>query len=180
MMEDKILVFQGKKGSRDALRTIYEKYRDYLLIVAVALCHNVETAEDAVHDTFVGFAERLSGFNLTGNLKSYLAVCVANRVRDGMRERLRRRNSLENNCPDMVSLNDPSRAVICSEELQQLSSALAELPTDQREIVVLHIHGEMRFNAIAKSLDISVNTAKGRYRYGIAKLRSILNDEVKK
>ena len=54
-MEDSLLVFRCKQGSRDALRRIYEKYRDYLLMLAVALCHDENLAEDAVHDAFVGF-----------------------------------------------------------------------------------------------------------------------------
>ncbi len=49
-MEDKLLVFRCKQGSRDALRRIYEKYRDYLLILAVALSHDVNLGEDAIHD----------------------------------------------------------------------------------------------------------------------------------
>lgn len=57
-MEDRLLVFKCKQGSRDALRRIYEKYRDYLLILAVGLSADKSLAEDAVHDTFVTFAER--------------------------------------------------------------------------------------------------------------------------
>jgi len=179
-MEDKILVFQCKKGSTDALRRIYEKYRDYLLVLAVALCHNAETAEDAVHDTFVGFAERLAGFKLTGSLKAYLAICVVNRVRDLMRNKQNRAVSLEEDCPLTSNADEPSRTIICNEELQQLSSVLTKLPAEQREVIVLRIYGQMRFGVIAKSLNISVNTIKGRYRYGIDKLRSILDSEVQK
>lgn len=180
LMEDRLLVFKCKQGSRDALRRIYEKYRDYLLILAVALCHNENTAEDAVHDTFVVFAERLEKFELTGSLRAYLATCVANRVRDLMRSRQMQTVPLEKNCSAALDSNEPGRTIICSEELQQLSSALAKLPYEQREAIALHIHGQMRFKAIAKSLGTSVNTVKGRYRYGIAKLRSILNSEVEK
>jgi RNA polymerase sigma-70 factor (ECF subfamily) len=178
-MEDKVLVFRCKKGSRDALRRIYEKYRDYLLVLAVALCHNADVAEDAVHDTFVGFAERLLSFKLTGSLKAYLATCVTNRVRDLMKNQQNRAVSLEDDCPLVSDTNEPGRAIECNEELQQLSSALAKLPVEQREVIVLRIYGQMRFGVIAKSLDMPVNTAKGRYRYGIDKLRSILSIEVK-
>ena len=73
---------------------------------------------------------------------------------------------------------DPGRLVACNEQLQVLSAALAELPEAQREAVVLHIHGRMRFRTIAGSLGISVNTVKGRYRYGIRKLRSLFNGEI--
>jgi DNA-directed RNA polymerase specialized sigma24 family protein len=42
----------------------------------------------------------------------------------------------------------------------------------------LRMQGQMRFGTIAKSLGISVNTAKGRYRYGMNKLRSVLNGKI--
>jgi RNA polymerase sigma-70 factor (ECF subfamily) len=180
LMEDKILVFRCKKGGKDALRRIYEKYRDYLLVLAVALCHNAEMAEDAVHDVFVGFAESLEKFELTGNLRAYLATCITNRVRDSMRNQQNRAVSLNEDCRLTSDAEQPSRTIICNEELQQLSSALAGLPHEQREAIALHIYGRMKFRAIAKSQNISVNTVKGRYRYGIDKLRSILDSEVKK
>ena len=66
-MEDRLLVMRSKQGSRDALRRIYEKYRDGLLILAIALSRNANIAEDAVHDAFVTFAERLEKFDLAGN-----------------------------------------------------------------------------------------------------------------
>lgn len=177
-MIDKLLVTRCRQGSRDALRRIYEKYRDDLLILAVALSHDVNLAEDTVHDVFVAFAQNVASFKLTGSLKAYLATCVANRVRDLMRKRQSQALNSEQNCPAASDLSEPSRLVVCNEQLGLLSSALAELPHKQREVIVLHIHGQMRFRVIAKSLGISVNTAKGRYRYGIRKLRSILNSEV--
>ncbi|MHC4693711.1 MAG: RNA polymerase sigma factor [Planctomycetota bacterium] len=169
-----------KEGSRDALRRIYEKYRDSLLIIAIALSHDVNVAEDAVHDVFVAFAGNFANFELTGSLKGYLAKCVANRVRDLMRKKQSQALSLEQEYPAPSDLMEPSSLIVCNEQLQLLSSALAKLPYEQREVIVLHIHGQMRFRVIAKSLGISVNTVKGRYRYGIRKLRSILDGEVEK
>jgi len=179
-MVDRLLVTRCKQGSRDALRRIYEKYRDSLLILAIALSHDVNLAEDAVHDVFVAFAQNIGNFKLTGSLKAYLARCVANRIRDLMRTRHNRAKALnsERACLEGMDLNEPGRLITCNEELRLLSSALAELPDEQREVIVLHIHGQMRLKVIAKSLGISVNTVKGRYRYGIRKLRSILNSEI--
>jgi len=182
LMVDRLLVTRCKQGSRDALRRIYEKYRDGLLILAIALSHDVGLAEDAVHDVFVAFAQNIASFELTGSLKAYLAKCVANRVRDLMRTNRGRAKALnpEQACAAAQDLNEPSRLITCNEELRLLSSALAELPYEQREVIALHIYGQMRFVAIAKSLGISVNTVKGRYRYGIQKMRSILNGEIQK
>ena len=181
-MVDRLLVARCKRGSRGALRQIYEKYRDDLLVLAIALSHDVNLAEDAVHDVFVAFARNVASFKLTGSLKAYLTTCVANRVRDLMRARRSQTRILDAEQARSASLdkNDPGRLILCSEELQLLSSALSKLSEEQREVIVLHVHGRMRFRVIVKSLGISVNTVKGRYRYGISKLRSILNGESEK
>jgi len=179
-MVDRLLVARCRQGSKEALRRIYEKYRDDVLILAIALSHDVDLAEDAVHDVFVAFARNVKSFKLTGSLKAYLVKCVLNRVRDLMRTQRSRAGILHAGRADSTSRdeNDPGRRIECSEELRLLSAALAELPHEQREVIVLHVHGQMRFRIIAKSLGISVNTVKGWYRYGIRKLRSILNSEV--
>ncbi len=49
--------------------------------------------------------------------------------------------------------------------------ALAELPPDQREVIVLKIWHQYTFEEIAPLLEVSPNTAAGRYRYGLQKLR---------
>ena len=179
-MADRLFVTRHKQASRDALRQIYEKYRDSLFILAIALSHDVNLAEDAVHDVFVAFAQNFAKFKLIGSLKAYLAKCVANRIRYLMRKRRRQAVSLQQHCSASSDLNEPSQLIVCNEQLRLLSSALAKLPYEQREVIVLHIHGQMRFRVIAKSLGISVNTVRGRYRYGIRKLRSLLDSEVEK
>ena len=58
-----------------------------------------------------------------------------------------------------------------------MNNALAELPYEQREVVILHVQGGMKFRAIAKSRNVSINTIQSRYRYGLDKLRSLLNSD---
>ena len=53
-------------------------------------------------------------------------------------------------------------------------SCLAELPADQREVIVLKIWHRLTFEAIGDLLEISPNTAAGRYRYGLQKLKACL------
>jgi RNA polymerase sigma-70 factor (ECF subfamily) len=53
---------------------------------------------------------------------------------------------------------------------------LARLPVDQREVIVLKIWHEYTFEEIGELLSLSPNTAAGRYRYGLEKLRSHLKD----
>lgn len=177
-MEDILLVIRCKRGSKEALSRIYEKYKRDLLLLAVALLNDAGSAEDVVHDVFVRFVEDLRDFRLTGSLKGYLLTCVANSARNRNRAASVRAgiatNPLE---PSNSGSDNPSVAVVCNEQLQQLSAAMAQLPYEQREVVLLHTHGAMTFDTIARSQGISVNTAKSRYRYGLDKLRLILNHE---
>ena len=55
---------------------------------------------------------------------------------------------------------------------------LAELPAEQREIIVLKIWHHYTFEAIGELLDVSPNTAAGRYRYGLQKIKLRLEGEV--
>ena len=179
-MEDALLLRRCKQGDRDALRLIYEKYRDDLLILAIALSHNADVAEDALHDAFVGFVRGLARLGHVRNLKAYLCRCVINSVRDLMGSKHRKNPGLEEvgiDCAVSES-DDAANRIVSNEELEQLSAALAKLPFEQREVISLRMHGQMRFGKIAESLGVSVNTAKSRYRYGIDKLRSMLDSEV--
>lgn len=55
--------------------------------------------------------------------------------------------------------------------------ALKNLPTDQREVIVLKLWHALTFETIGEILAISPHTAAGRYRYGLQKLRLRLMEE---
>ena len=181
MVEDRYLVWRFKRGSKDALRAIYQKYADGLLTLAGNLLDDKAGAEDVVQDVFVTFVQSIEEFRLTGSLKGYLATCVANRCRDYRRRNRRGQAACENQTQRPApEARSPLQLVICSEELEKLSSALGELPYEQRETIVLRLHGDLRFRQIAKMQNVSTKTAQSRYRYGLDKLRSTLNGEVRK
>jgi len=181
MLEDRLLLWKFKRGSRGAFRLIYEKYAGDLLTLAANLLNDKADAEDVVQDVFISFVQSVEKFRLTGSLKGYLATCVANRSRDYIRSNKRRQTAAISGAEQVVSdKRSPVQLVICSEELHKLSYAMTELPYEQRETIVLRLHGDLRFRQIAKLQNISIKTAQSRYRYGLDKLRSILNGEVRK
>jgi RNA polymerase sigma factor (sigma-70 family) len=180
MIEDELLKWRFKHGSKDALRRIYEKYLNHLLTLAMALLNDASRAEDVVHDVFVSFAGSAKDFKLGGNLKSYLTTCVINRARDQIRANRRGPTQLDAAASLSSNLNGPDQTIICSEESRKLNRAIAQLPDDQREVIALRLKGEMTFSQIAKLHNTSINTIQGRYRYGLNKLRSVLNGEVEK
>jgi len=178
MIEDKLLILRFKHGSRSALARIYGKYEGYLLTLATALLNDVNSAEDIVHDFFVSFAQSADRLKLEGSLKGYLATCVANRTRDSIRKRRRQPDALDESIQIRSNEKGPQSIAMCSEELQLLSDAIAQLPYEQREVVILHLRGGMKFRQIAKSQNISINTVQSRYRYGLHKLRTLLDGQV--
>ena len=181
MIEDRLLIWRFKCGDRAALARIYEKYKIDLLRIATGLLNETSIAEDVVHDVFVTFAQSSEKLKLNGNLKGYLITCVANCARNGKRVGQRRMAiSLEDTEPIISDSGKPERWIISSEELDTLNSAMAQLPYPQREVVILHVQGGMKFRTIAESQSVSINTIQSRYRYGLDKLRSLLNSEVEK
>ena len=180
MLQDKLLIREIKKGSTDALGKLYEKYRDDLLRIGASLLNDKSSAEDAVHDTFVMFVRGSREFVLTGRLKGYLATCVANRARNIQKTAQRRGTvGLETVKAETSTMKRPDEWVIFTEEFARLCNAMAQLPYEQKEAIVLHIQARMKFREIAKLQATSIKTVQSRYRYGINKLRSMLDDEVK-
>jgi RNA polymerase sigma factor (sigma-70 family) len=175
MIEDELLKWNFKSGSRDALQRIYEKYRDYLLTVSMAMVNDAGLAEDIVHDVFVMFAQSGSKFRMHGSLRSFLATCAVNRCRDRLKSYKHQPPSLNENTPIPSDLESPDERVISDEQSQYLAEAMAQLPYEQREVIVLHLNAAMKIREIARLQKVSVGTIKGRYRYGLQKLRSVLN-----
>jgi RNA polymerase sigma-70 factor (ECF subfamily) len=171
MVEDELLKLRFKLGDEDALRRIYEKYLDYLLGVAMAFLNDSHAAQDIVHDVFVSLVQSADTFRIAGNLKHYLATCVANRARDRLRaaRRVQERTDLE------AQFDPPDDGLIRTEQARRIHEALAQLPDEQREAVVLRIKAGMKFRQIAQIQNASFVAVQARYRRGIDRLRSILN-----
>ena len=174
-MEDEWLKLRFKAGSTDALQRIYEKYRDYLLTLAMALVNDAATAEDVVHDVFVSFAQSGCRFHLHGSLRAYLATCAVNRVRDRMRARKRHERRLHDEVPLELEFAPPDERISSDERSRLVVGALARLPEEQREVVALHLNGQLTLREIARLQEVPLTTVRGRYRHGIEQLRSILN-----
>ena len=177
-MEDKLLIWRLNRGSKDALCRIYEKYRDDLVRITAGLVNDVSAAEDIVQDIFLTLVYSAGKHEIRKNLKGYLTSCVINRIRNLHRTKAAKDSvNLNEVEPAMSNIKTPDECVINNEDFQQLYKAIARLPYEQKETVLLHIQGKMKFREIAKLQNVSVKTALSRYNYGLNKLRSLLNSE---
>ena len=179
MLNDVLLIWKLRSGDSRALAKIYEDHRHNLLRIAAGLLNQTGVAEDIVHDIFLQLAQSPQKVRLRGNLRSFLATCVVNRVRNANKlARRRRTGSLDQAEPVVSEGPAPDGWMLADERFTKLSNALAELPYEQREVVILHLQSGMKFRDIAKSQGVSINTVQSRYRYGLDKLRSLLDGEV--
>ncbi len=178
-MEDRALVWRLNRGDATALARVYEKYRDDLVRLAASLLTDRAAAEDIVQDVFVRFAGLARTFRLTGSLKGYLATCVANAARNDLKAaRHRETAGASEDAADASDTPSPEHGLICSEQFARISRAMGELPSEQREVVTLHLYGDMPFREIADWQKTSIKTVQSRYRYGLDRLRSLLNGEM--
>lgn len=180
MLEDKILLWKMKHGNSDALRSIYDKYKRDMLSLSNALLRDLNEAEDVVHDVFVSFMKSIDEFKLTGSLKGYLLTCVANLSRDRIRAKKRQPHKLNGSDTQASNYGIPVETVISAEQLHRLRDAIAMLSYEQREAIVLHLQTGMTFKEIAGLQHTPIGTIQSRYRYGLEKLRELLNSEIEK
>jgi len=177
-LEDRYLVWGLKRGSERALCRIYNQYETDLLTLATHLLGRTDQAQDVLQDVFVKFIESIDSFELKGSLKGYLATCVVNRARDYFRrDRCRTGKPLETAHGVETRHSGPLQAAITGEQQERLSVALVELPDEQREAVLLHLQMGLKFREIASVQGVSGKTAWSRYRYGLDRLRSLLNGQ---
>ncbi|MHC4525182.1 MAG: RNA polymerase sigma factor [Planctomycetota bacterium] len=173
MPDEKKLIKQFNRGSKDALCQIYQQYKKDLYGFAISLLNDIHAAEDVVHDVFVSFAQKSGSYTLTGTLRSYLLASVANRARDLYRLKSRKDVALENavHGASMPQTEySPEQYAIVTEEYIVLQQTLLKIPYEQREVILLHLHHDMTFQEIASAQGVSINTIQSRYRYGLEKL----------
>ena len=179
MLEDKMLIWKLKKGDRPTLCRIYEKYKDDLLRIAAGLLTDTTDAEDAVHDVFIMFIGSLDTFKLTGSLRGYLTTCVANRARNLNRFKARHPQvGLDQVEPPVSRFRRPDQWLLMDEAFSRFCNAMTELPYEQREVITLYMQADLTFREISRLQQTNISTVQGRYRYGIDKLRKLLNSEV--
>ena len=122
-----------------------------------------------LQEVFLKLARR-RGFPIR-EMKCYLLKAARNEAYTLLRKRRR-----ETSGWDIGEVEEQPASFQRQEEKEVLRAALAELPPEQREVVVLKVFEEMTFEEIGKSLQLSANTAASRYRYAMKKLRQALGD----
>ena len=181
MLEDRLLILRFRRGDCDALRQIYDKYKGDLLKLAIFMTGNVHQSEDVVQDVFVKLAQAHDRLGVGSNIRNYLITSVINRIRTLRRDHKRHKEK-ERDQPAVPTsgISRPDQWAVLNEEMHRLSDAIAQLSFEQREVISLRFEAGLPFRQIARIQNRPINTVEGRYRYGMEKLRSLMNSEVTK
>ena len=145
--------------------TLYERKAAALILYGRALGLSHGEAEDVLQDTFVALMRLAES---PQQPEHYCLRSFRNRALNHKRSLWRRltREFESQRWFEKSPGENPAEAAAMA--------ALAELPADQREVIVLKIWNRLTFDEIGGLLDISPNTAAGRYRYGLQKIKKQL------
>ena len=149
---------------KDDARGLYERHGRALLAYACALLRDPSAAEDVLHQVFLNMLRGKAAID--GDPVPYLFRAIRNTALNHIRGQSREVELAGAG----VWLESPDGS---TEESLALQSALATLPAEQREVVVLKIWGQLTFEEAAAVIGVSPNTAASRYRYGLEKLKEI-------
>jgi RNA polymerase sigma-70 factor (ECF subfamily) len=145
---------------------LIEATQHRLIRFAYCRLHSQADAEDVVQDVLVqAFRDRERHRNVD-NVVPFLFRMVANRATDVLRKRRRFTEA-------------PHRTASVSERTALdrdfwIASLLDRLPPPQADVIRLRFYGELPFADVARSVGCSVPTVKSRFRYGLEKLRTLL------
>lgn len=158
----------GETGQDDWCRRLYEASAAKLILYGRALGLSHSEAEDAVQETFIA----LLGLPCPpAEPEHYALRSLRNRALN-VRRTLWRRVARE-----LEAHRWFERSPAESPAERAAMKCLQRLPPEQREVIVLKIWHGRTFEEIGALLEVSPNTAAGRYRYGLQKLRLCLEGE---
>jgi len=164
------LVREAQRGSQEALAELYARHWERAHRAAYLIVHDAAAAEDIAQDAFLAAVDALDRFDRRRPFGPWLHRIVVNRAIDwGRREALRRGSG-----------EDPEEAAAppSSGQLEgELMPALAQLPPEQRAVVVLRYLLEYTPGEIARLLELPRGTVNSRLRRGLDRLRETIEVE---
>jgi len=155
------------------IENIYDRYGDRMYHYLVLKLRSPSDAEDVLQEVFyrlVRYGERL---RLVRNQAAFVFKIARNEANRFLRNRAQ-------NPDDSWSAEFTSKTyldyLVAPDPLamKHVIEALARIPDNQQEVIILKIFEELTFKEIAHICNISSNTAASRYRYGLKKLHELM------
>ncbi len=172
---DAELVHSVRRGDRRAAGRLLQRYLRAGRAVALAVTGVEADADDVCQDAFVVAIERIDDCRDPAKFGKWLLQIVRNRARNLVRADSGRR---------VVALSDttpatgpsPATRVERTELRERLLGALAQIPEQHREVVLLHDLEGWKHREIAERLGLPEGTVRSHLHHARRRLRRILED----
>ena len=148
------------------LEAVIEQNQDYLFRFAYFRIGNREDAEDIIQDVFLKLFEKEFIIENDESMRMYLYKMVYNACNDWHRYKQQEPIPLE-----QVQMADDEELAL-QEEYNRIWKMLSVLPTDQADVITMHLIDGLTFVEIAKVTGTPETTIKSRFESGIDKLRN--------
>lgn len=168
------------RGDRLALARLYDRYASVLMALGVRLLGERREAEDILHDVFVEVWKHAGDYDPErATVKTWLVLRMRSRCLDRLRSAGHsRRESLtdrEETTLERARSDTPGAGAMDDRvDAGRLRGVLAELPEEQRMVIVLGFFDGLSSSEIAQELGIPIGTVKSRVRSAMGKLRQAL------
>ncbi len=179
------LLRAAQNGDDLAFASLIRHYRRFAEVAAQRILRTEEAAADAVQEAMFKVYRALPKFQ-DGNFRSWLLRIVKNTCYDHLRQQTRRQTlSLDelteyDEAETSIGIRttddreNPESVVVHQEAMQQLMSAIDELPPCHRSVIMLvDIHG-LDYIEAANYLDVPMGTVKSR----LSRARATLRDQL--
>jgi RNA polymerase sigma-70 factor (ECF subfamily) len=177
------LIARARDGDLTAFNSLVARFQDPVYSLALRMLASPQAAEDATQEAFIRAWRRIDTFR-GGRFQSWLFTIVANLSRDELRRRGRRpQTSLDaaRDDPDRASLDPVDDSPLPEAVAEQgdlralLEGALAQLPDEWREIVVLSDVQDLAYDEISRITGLPLGTVKSRLSRARGRLRDIIS-----
>lgn len=177
---DSLLMYRMKSGDEDAIEQFVRKYYPVILKYCRYHIPDVGYAEDMTQETFERFFRTLPDYRHYGKAANYLYVIAGNLCRDfyrraGGEQVQKRQKTWEGDDPGGLSLEGRYSPFDDLEGQMDVGRAVAMLPPDLREVIILYYFQELKLREIASILEIGLPLVKYRLKKAKERLEKLLD-----
>ena len=170
-----VLLAAARRGDHDALEALLRSVHDRMAAVARRMLRDPGDAADCTQEALIRVVRGLAGFDGRSSFSTWCHRIVATTALDELRRRGRRPVTVPETDREPLSTEPtPEQASLDALALADIDSALARLPEDFRQAVVLSDVADLDYPTIAEMLEVPVGTVKSRVARGRAQLRDLL------
>lgn len=178
-ISDEVLFERYRGGDTGALRTLVERYHGELIRFLYRLVGDQAGAEDVFQEAFLQVHLSAASFDATRRFRPWLFTIAANKGRDHLRKKGRRR-TLELSAPvggddgetfvDLLEMDiaQPDAKMDAEEMNKKVQRAVEMLSPTLREILLLAYFNRLSYAAISDELEIPLGTVKSRLHAAVA------------